>query len=87
MNITVETSHKLVSRTGEPDDVSRPTMTSRSSMHEGTNMAASPAPDGTRMGLSLKAVLDQSTVCAAARRRRVTPWDVEATQPVWRPTA
>ena len=53
-------------------------------MHEGTNMAAVPSPDGTKMVLSLQGGL-WIIPANGGTATKITPWDVEATQPVWSP--
>jgi len=52
--------------------------------HEGTNMAAVPSPDGTRMVLSLQGGL-WTIPAAGGTATKITSWDVEATQPAWSP--
>jgi Tol biopolymer transport system component len=53
-------------------------------MHEGTNMAAVPSPDGTKMVLSLQGGL-WIIPANGGTATKITPWDVEATQPAWSP--
>jgi len=53
-------------------------------MHEGTNMAAVPSPDGRRMVLSLQGGL-WIIPSSGGTATKITPWDVESTQPVWSP--
>ena len=53
-------------------------------MHEGTNMAAAPSPDGSKMVLSLQGGL-WIIPANGGTATKITPWDVEATQPAWSP--
>jgi len=53
-------------------------------MHEGTNMAAVPSPDGTKMVLSLQGGL-WIIPADGGTATKITSWDVEATQPAWSP--
>ena len=53
-------------------------------MHEGTNMAVVPSPDGTKMALSLQGGL-WIMPANGGTATKITPWDVEATQPAWSP--
>ena len=53
-------------------------------MHEGTNMAAVPSPDGRQMVLSLQGGL-WIIPASGGTATKITPWDVESTQPVWSP--
>jgi dipeptidyl aminopeptidase/acylaminoacyl peptidase len=53
-------------------------------MHEGTNMAAFPSPDGTKMVLSLQGGLWVISA-SGGTATKITPWNVEATQPAWSP--
>src|SRR5689334_2783278 len=53
-------------------------------MHEGTNMAAVPSPDGTKMVLSLQGGL-WIIPTSGGTATKITSWDVEATQPAWSP--
>src|SRR5579862_5918263 len=53
-------------------------------MHEGTNMNASPSPDGTKMVLSLQGGL-WIIPAGGGTATKITPWDVESTQPAWSP--
>src|SRR5882762_10041317 len=66
------------------NELSRPTNDITLEMHEGTNMAASPSPDGTKMVLSLQGGL-WIIHAGGGTATKITPWDVEATQPVWSP--
>jgi Tol biopolymer transport system component/imidazolonepropionase-like amidohydrolase len=52
--------------------------------HEGTNMDAVPSPDGTQMVLSLQGGL-WIIPASGGTARKITSWDVEATQPAWSP--
>src|SRR5215470_14732445 len=53
-------------------------------MHEGTNMAAVPSPDGTKMVLSLQGGL-WIIPSGGGTATKITPWNVESTQPAWSP--
>ena len=53
-------------------------------MHEGTNMNAFPSPDGTQMVLSLQGGL-WIMPASGGTATKITPWDVESTQPAWSP--
>jgi len=53
-------------------------------MHEGTNMNASPSPDGTMMALSLQGGL-WIIPASGGTATKITPWNVESTQPAWSP--
>src|SRR4051794_25851930 len=53
-------------------------------MHEGTNMAAVPSPNGAQMVFSLQGGL-WVMPAAGGTATKITPWDVEATQPAWSP--
>src|SRR5882757_2486727 len=53
-------------------------------MHEGTNMAAVPSPDGTKMVLSLQGGL-WIIPAGGGTATKITPWHIESTQPVWSP--
>ncbi|HEX4597964.1 MAG TPA: hypothetical protein VH278_09280, partial [Burkholderiaceae bacterium] len=53
-------------------------------MHEGTNMAAVPSPDGRNMVLSLQGGL-WIIPANGGTATKITPWDVESTQPAWSP--
>jgi len=53
-------------------------------MHEGTNMDASPSPDGRKMVLSLQGGL-WIISSSGGKATKITSWDVEATQPAWSP--
>ena len=68
----------------DQNELSRPTNDITLEMHEGTNMAASPSPDGTKMVLSLQGGL-WIIHAGGGTATKITPWDVEATQPVWSP--
>jgi len=53
-------------------------------MHEGTNMSAVPSPDGRKMVLSLQGGL-WIVSASGGTATKITPWNVESTQPVWSP--
>src|SRR5438067_692742 len=66
------------------NDLRPPTKDIAVEMHEGTNMAAVPSPDGTKMVLSLQGGL-WIIPASGGTATKITSWDVEATQPVWSP--
>lgn len=51
-------------------------------LREGTNMAASPSPDGSRIVFSAQGALWVMPV-AGGRATRITDWQLEPTAPVW----
>lgn len=53
-------------------------------LHEGTNMAASPSPDGKRIAFSAQGALWVIPI-AGGDATRITPWTMEPTAPVWSP--
>lgn len=53
-------------------------------LHEGTNMAAAPSPDGTRIVFSAQGALWVMPI-AGGQATRITPWTMEPTAPVWSP--
>lgn len=53
-------------------------------MHEGTNMAAAPSPDGKWVIFSLQGALWRVSI-EGGTATKLTPWGVEATAPVWSP--
>ena len=53
-------------------------------MHEGTNMAVSPSPDGTRIAMTLQGGI-WIVPANGGTAIKITPWDVEATQAAWSP--
>ena len=53
-------------------------------LHEGTNMAASPSPDGTKIVFSAQGALWVIPI-AGGNATRITPWTMEPTAPVWSP--
>jgi Tol biopolymer transport system component len=53
-------------------------------MHEGTNMAAAPSPDGTRIAFTAQGALWVMPI-AGGTATRITGWEVEPTAPVWSP--
>ncbi|MEO8923869.1 MAG: LpqB family beta-propeller domain-containing protein [Caldimonas sp.] len=53
-------------------------------MHEGTNMAASPSPDGQRIVFSAQGALWVIPI-AGGDATRITSWTMEPTAPVWSP--
>ncbi|KQP23286.1 amidohydrolase family protein [Pseudorhodoferax sp. Leaf267] len=53
-------------------------------LHEGTNMAAAPSPDGTKIVFSAQGALWVIPI-AGGNATRITPWTMEPTAPVWSP--
>ena len=53
-------------------------------LREGTNMAASPSPDGSRIVFSAQGAL-WVMPAAGGRATRITDWHLEPTAPVWSP--
>lgn len=53
-------------------------------LHEGTNMAASPSPDGTKIVFSAQGALWVIPI-GGGNATRITPWTMEPTAPVWSP--
>ncbi|MEF7612923.1 amidohydrolase family protein [Aquincola sp. MAHUQ-54] len=53
-------------------------------LREGTNMAAYPSPDGRRIVFSAQGAL-WVIASSGGDARRITPWTVEPTAPVWSP--
>lgn len=53
-------------------------------LREGTNMAAAPSPDGSRIVFSAQGALWTMPV-AGGEARRITGWQLEPTAPVWSP--
>ena len=53
-------------------------------LHEGTNMAAAPSPDGKQIVFSAQGALWVIPV-AGGDAKRITSWTVEPTAPVWAP--
>ncbi|MFN6994817.1 MAG: amidohydrolase family protein [Aquincola tertiaricarbonis] len=53
-------------------------------LREGTNMAASPSPDGRRIVFSAQGAL-WVIDAQGGEARRITPWTLEPTAPVWSP--
>jgi Tol biopolymer transport system component len=52
--------------------------------HEGTNMAATPSPDGQRIAFTAQGALWVIPV-AGGTAQRITPFEIEPTAPVWSP--
>lgn len=52
--------------------------------HEGTNMAATPSPDGQRIAFTAQGALWVMPF-AGGQATRITPWTLEPTAPVWSP--
>jgi Tol biopolymer transport system component len=53
-------------------------------LHEGTNMAAAPSPDGQRIVFSAQGALWVMPI-GGGQAQRITPWTMEPTAPVWSP--
>ena len=53
-------------------------------LHEGTNMAAAPSPDGQRIVFSAQGALWVMPI-AGGKATRITDWTLEPTAPVWSP--
>jgi Tol biopolymer transport system component len=70
--------------TAHQNELPGPTKHLTVEMHEGTNMAAVPSPDGRNMVLSLQGGL-WIIPANGGTATKITPWDVESTQPVWSP--
>jgi Tol biopolymer transport system component len=70
--------------TQHQNELAGPTRSLTVEMHEGTNMAAVPSPDGTMMVLSLQGGL-WIVSASGGTATKITPWDVESTQPAWSP--
>jgi Tol biopolymer transport system component/imidazolonepropionase-like amidohydrolase len=70
--------------TDNQNELQGPTRHITVEMHEGTNMAAVPSPDGRQMVLSLQGGL-WIIPASGGTATKITPWDVESTQPVWSP--
>ncbi|WNG17196.1 amidohydrolase family protein [Cystobacter fuscus] len=62
------------------DPVSEFTLT----LTEGTNMAAAPSPDATRIALALQGAL-YVVPFSGGEARRISTWSMEVTHPVWSP--
>ena len=66
------------------NDLKGPTRTLAVDLHEGTNMAASPSPDGKRIVFSAQGAL-WIIPAKGGHAVRITDWRVEPTHPVWSP--
>lgn len=53
-------------------------------LHEGTNMAVSPSPDGKQIVFSAQGALWVIPI-EGGTAKRITPWTIEPTAPVWSP--
>ena len=53
-------------------------------LHEGTNMAVSPSPDGKRVVFSMQGALWVMPI-EGGNAQRITGWELEPTWPVWSP--
>lgn len=56
----------------------------RIEFHEGTNLAAAPSPDGKQIAFTAQGALWLMPV-GGGKARRITPWTIEPTAPVWSP--
>jgi Tol biopolymer transport system component len=68
----------------ELNDLKGPTKDLAVEFREGTNMAASPSPDGKRIVFSVQGALWVMPVTGGTATR-ITSWRLEPTQPVWSP--
>jgi Tol biopolymer transport system component len=68
----------------QTNDLRGPTRDYTVELREGTNMAASPSPDGTRIVFSAQGAL-WVMPAAGGRATRITDWKLEPTAPVWSP--
>ena len=82
--LAVDTSTLGLAGPENQNELTAPTKDLTVEMHEGTNMAAVPSPDGTKMVLSLQGGL-WIVPANGGTATKITPWDVEATQPAWSP--
>jgi Tol biopolymer transport system component len=72
------------SRVDQLNNLHGPTKVLAFEFHEGTNMAASPSPDGRHIVFSAQGAL-WVMPSAGGAATRITSWRVEPTQPVWSP--
>jgi Tol biopolymer transport system component len=80
----VDTSALGLAGPENQNELTAPTKDLTVEMHEGTNMAAVPSPDGTKMVVSLQGGL-WIIPANGGTATKITPWDAEATQPAWSP--
>jgi Tol biopolymer transport system component len=71
-------------RVDELNDLKGPTKVLGVELHEGTNMAAAPSPDGKRLVFSAQGAL-WVMPGAGGTATRITDWHLEPTAPVWSP--
>jgi Tol biopolymer transport system component len=71
-------------RIDQLNDLRGPTQDLRVEMREGTNMAASPSPDGKRIVFSAQGALWVMPI-RGGTATRITDWHLEPTAPVWSP--
>jgi Tol biopolymer transport system component len=71
-------------RVDQLNDLRGPTQDLRVELREGTNMAASPSPDGKRIVFSAQGALWVIPV-GGGIATRITDWHLEPTAPVWSP--
>jgi Tol biopolymer transport system component len=71
-------------RVDQLNDLHGPTQDLRVELREGTNMAASPSPDGKRIVFSNQGAL-WVIPAAGGVATRITDWHMEPTAPVWSP--
>ena len=73
-----------VAKVDQLNDLKGPTRTLAVELHEGTNMAASPSPDGKRIVFSAQGAL-WIIPTKGGNAVRITDWRLEPTHPVWSP--
>lgn len=71
-------------RVDQLNDLRGPTQDYRVELREGTNMAASPSPDGRRIVFSAQGAL-WIIPAGGGTATRITDWHLEPTAPVWSP--
>ncbi len=71
-------------RVDELNDLKGPTDVRAVEMHEGTNMAVAPSPDGKRIVFSAQGAL-WVMPAGGGKATRITDWHLEPTAPVWSP--
>ncbi|CAH0318169.1 Protein TolB [Massilia sp. Bi118] len=71
-------------RVDQLNDLRGPTQDLRVELREGTNMAASPSPDGKRLVFSAQGAL-WVMPAGGGTATRITDWHLEPTAPVWSP--
>ncbi|MCK7502458.1 MAG: hypothetical protein MZW92_80915 [Comamonadaceae bacterium] len=68
----------------ELNSLTGPTRVATVEFSEGTNMAAAPSPDGRQIAFTAQGAL-WVMPAAGGTARRITPWTLEPTAPVWSP--